>query len=101
MKIIEDMNIIQKLQTSIDNLTTSVENLTKLTQVIADTITYVKTCFQDPSILWNQFVGIAPEFFLALFTILIILRFIGFEKVTKWITLSGLIALITAMVGKI
>lgn len=92
---------LTSLKLSIERLKTSMDTLNGFLKGCANVLLYVKNFFHDPTIYWNSFVGYAPQFFLIVFTVLIILRFIGFEKVTKWITLSALIAFLTSMIGTI
>lgn len=62
----------------------------------ADAFNFVVDCFKDPGLLLDDIKIVAPDIIIATLAILILLKFLGFKDITKWIALAVVIACIIA-----
>lgn len=59
---------------------------------------FVKNCLTDPDFLINFLKDIAPDTVLVILAILIIMRFLGFDKTGKWIAITLVISFIIGII---
>ena len=85
-----------------DGVITAKDNFTFVIDTTADIFNFFKTLLTDPGSLfgslYNKFISVSPEIIIMILVALLILRFLGFEKVNKYICLTLVIALFIALI---
>lgn len=85
-----------------DGVITAKDNFNFVIDTTADIFNFFKTIFTDPGSilkdLFDKFTNVSPDILIMILVALLILRFLGFEKVNKYICLTLVIALFIALI---
>lgn len=94
-------NVIPNPLENVKAATESINNFTEATKGFFNTIgnitDFIGKCFNEPSFLVDKLQLVGADVLLIVLLALIVLRFLGFEGTTKYISLALVIAVIIAM----
>ncbi|GAA0713952.1 hypothetical protein GCM10008904_28870 [Paraclostridium ghonii] len=77
-----------------DSAKTACDGINTIISGVFNLFGFIKNCITDPDFLINFLKDIAPDTVLIILSILIIMRFLGFESTGKWIAIILVIAFV-------
>ncbi|WP_290060177.1 hypothetical protein [Paraclostridium bifermentans] len=83
----KEQSVWESAKTAFDGINAIIEGVFNLFR-------FIKNCITDPDFLINFLKDIAPDTVLIILSILIIMRFLGFESTGKWIAIILVIAFV-------
>ena len=85
------------VQEAIDGWNTMCSDVNNIIDGMVKVADFIRNCFTDPRFLIDTVKGIAPDILLITLGVLILLHFIGFKKMGKWINFILLTMLAIAL----
>ncbi|MGL5328297.1 MAG: hypothetical protein ACRDD7_03440 [Peptostreptococcaceae bacterium] len=85
------------VQIAVNNINNFFANMKNFFNAIGNFGDFINKCFTDPSFLMDKIQLVGADILLIVLLAVIILRFLGFESVTKYGALALVIAVIIAM----